>query len=277
MTPRGRLGVLHQLANRPPPPASGERCDMCAEAIAGSHQHVVNLEGRTLMCTCRGCYLLFTDQSGRPAVTGRSPTTTCRSTTSAWVPPSGTRPEIPVGLAFLFRNSVLDRTIAFYPGPAGVIESELSLAAWDTIVEANPRLRILAPDVEALLVRAPDRGRTTFDCHLVPIDACYEAGRPAAAGLAGLRRRPRRACGAGRLLRRRRRAQPRRAESAHRGTSMSELSFTVRDIVVEPYAAGAATDRETAADRGERRKRYPRDRAALPGAVRAAATRLRAG
>jgi len=34
---------------------------MCAEPIADEHQHVVNLESRVLMCTCRGCYLLFTD------------------------------------------------------------------------------------------------------------------------------------------------------------------------------------------------------------------------
>ncbi len=43
---------------------------------------------------------------------------------------------------------------------------------------ANPHCALLEPDVEALLVRAPDRGRGTegddFTCHLVPIDACYE-------------------------------------------------------------------------------------------------------
>ena len=34
---------------------------MCSEQIADEHQHVVNVEGRQLMCVCRGCYLLFTD------------------------------------------------------------------------------------------------------------------------------------------------------------------------------------------------------------------------
>src|SRR5664279_734582 len=29
------------------------------------HQHVVGLEIRSLMCTCRPCYLLFSDQDGR--------------------------------------------------------------------------------------------------------------------------------------------------------------------------------------------------------------------
>ena len=61
--------------------------------------------------------------------------------------------EIPVGLAFLFRNSVLGRVIAFYPGPAGATESELPLAAWNQIVEGNPELQVLRADVEALLIR----------------------------------------------------------------------------------------------------------------------------
>jgi hypothetical protein len=82
--------------------------------------------------------------------------------------------EIPVGLAFLFKNSVLGRTVAFYPGPAGATESELSLEAWERIVSANPELNLLLPDVEALLIRGSDRSGNEFSCHLVPIDTCYE-------------------------------------------------------------------------------------------------------
>jgi hypothetical protein len=41
------------------------------------------------------------------------------------------------------------------------------------VVEANPELATLQPDVEAFLVRArPDRGGA--ECYLVPIDICYE-------------------------------------------------------------------------------------------------------
>ncbi len=83
--------------------------------------------------------------------------------------------QIPVGLAFLFHNSVQNRTIAFYPGPAGATESELPLEAWTRIVAANPQLGLLRADVEALLVRGPDRDdHPGFSAHLVPIDACYE-------------------------------------------------------------------------------------------------------
>ena len=46
--------------------------------------------------------------------------------------------------------------MAFYPGPAGVAESELGLAAWTDVLDANPELGALSDDVEALLVRAPE-------------------------------------------------------------------------------------------------------------------------
>ena len=63
--------------------------------------------------------------------------------------------EIPVGLAFFFRNSELGRTVAFYPGPAGATESELPLGRLGPVVGRQPGAGPLRPDVEALLVRVP--------------------------------------------------------------------------------------------------------------------------
>src|ERR1700751_6305714 len=58
----GAYDVLARIrANRGTPEPAGERCEMCSESIAEEHQHVVNVDGRQLMCVCRGCYLLFTD------------------------------------------------------------------------------------------------------------------------------------------------------------------------------------------------------------------------
>ena len=151
---------------------------MCAESIGEHHQHVVNLESRVLMCTCRGCYLLFSDS--RAELRYRAvPDRYVSFPDFALGPGQWDELEIPVGLAFLFRNSVQDRIIAFYPGPAGATESELPLAAWDSVVASNPALGQIEPDVEALLIRAPERGRgstdrTDFTCNIVPIDACYE-------------------------------------------------------------------------------------------------------
>ncbi|WP_328394595.1 DUF5947 family protein [Nocardia sp. NBC_00416] len=166
--------VLQRItAEGPPAPRLGERCEMCAEPIAAEHQHVVNIEGRQLMCVCRGCYLLFVDQQAAlryRAVPDRYlafPGFTISQ--GEW-----DALEIPVGLAFFFRNSALGRTVAFYPGPAGATESELPLAQWSTILERHPGLDTLSADVEALLIRIPERGTTAASCLLLPIDACYE-------------------------------------------------------------------------------------------------------
>ena len=167
------LAGLRRVVNTRPSPVEGERCDMCAEPIGAEHSHVVNLESRGLMCTCRGCYLLFTAEDAElryRAVPDRYLSFPDFSLDARQYDEL----EIPVGLAFLFRNSVLGRVVAFYPGPAGATESELPLAAWTRIVAANPELGELRPDVEALLIRGEDRSGNEFSCHLVPIDTCYE-------------------------------------------------------------------------------------------------------
>jgi hypothetical protein len=158
--------------NRRPVEPVGERCEMCTESIADEHQHVVNIAARQLMCVCRACYLLFTESQAElryRAVPDRYLAfPDFALDRRAWE-----SLQIPVGLAFFFRNSALDRTVAFYPGPAGATESELGLDAWDALSAADPRVRLLADDVEALLVRVPD-DEGPPECYLVPIDACYE-------------------------------------------------------------------------------------------------------
>lgn len=177
------LATLRRITSTRPTLVPGEHCEMCAQPVADEHQHVVDLDSRSLMCVCRACYLLFTDQQA--ALRYRAvPDRYLSFPGFSFGRAEWEDLQIPVGLAFLFRNSVQKRIVAFYPSPAGATESELSMADWDRIVAANPRLDVLLPDVEALLIRArpdgqpdavPDgRGSTTYSCHLVPIDACYE-------------------------------------------------------------------------------------------------------
>lgn len=180
MAGAGAYDVLTRIrANKRPAQPAGERCEMCAEPISEEHQHVVNVAARQLMCTCRGCYLLFADQHAKlryRAVPDRYLTfSDFELDRRAW-----DALQIPVGLAFFFHNSEMDKTVAFYPGPAGATESELDLDAWTTIGGAALALTMLADDVEALLVRVPDREHVgpgvnaAAECYLVPIDACYE-------------------------------------------------------------------------------------------------------
>jgi hypothetical protein len=167
------LAVLARVsATRPAPPAE-ERCEMCAEEIGEQHQHVVDVVGRGLLCTCRPCYLLF-PASGVELRYRAVPDRHLSFPEFELNAGQWDELEIPVGLVFFFVNSVLGRTVAFYPGPAGATESELPLGTWERIVAANPALGQLVPDVEALLVRLPDRAHAEAASYLLPIDRCYE-------------------------------------------------------------------------------------------------------
>jgi len=55
-------------------------------------------------------------------------------------------------------------------------ESLLPLEAWSSIVQANPALNHLEPDVEALLVNrvGQSRGSAAAEYYIVPIDTCYK-------------------------------------------------------------------------------------------------------
>jgi Family of unknown function (DUF5947) len=170
----GAYDVLARIrANRAAPQPAGERCEMCSEAIAEEHQHVVNVDGRQLMCVCRGCYLLFTDTNAELRYRA-IPDRYLAFPDFALERREWEALQIPVGLAFFFRNTALGRTVAFYPGPAGATESELDLTAWNNIRDTDPRVDMLSDDTEALIVRVPEDEALVPECFLVPIDTCYE-------------------------------------------------------------------------------------------------------
>ena len=173
---------------------------MCGEPIPDEHQHVVDIESHAMMCTCRPCYLLFTDSTAHLRY---------RSVPDRYLsfpdfelgPGQWDELEIPVGLAFFFRSSRLDRTVAFYPGPAGATESELPLDAWDAVLARNPALSVAAPDTEALLIRGPGAGSSAGRLPSGPGGRLLRTGRAPAARLAGVRRRTRGPRAARRILR----------------------------------------------------------------------------
>jgi Family of unknown function (DUF5947) len=167
----GSLAVLRRIAAGPAPvPAVEESCELCGTEVDAAHRHLVDLESRTLLCACRPCWLLFPDGAAQRyrAVPERHLSFPGFTLT----PPQWAALEIPVGLAFFLRSSLLGRLVALYPGPAGATESELPLGAWDGVAAAAPALAELRTDVEALLVTAGDLGPPS--CFLVPVDRCYE-------------------------------------------------------------------------------------------------------
>lgn len=78
---------------------------------------------------------------------------------------------IPIGMAFFFHSTPAEKTIALYPSPAGAVESLLDLEAWRDLEKANPILRGMERDVEALLVNRIGEHR---EYYIAPIDECFK-------------------------------------------------------------------------------------------------------
>jgi hypothetical protein len=138
--------------------AAPQRCDFCGVAISDPHSHVVDLQERRLICSCRPCYLLFTNP-GAGDGRFRSVGDRFESVDASTIDLAGF--EMPIGMAFLIRNSKSNKVIAFYPSPGGAMESGLDFEI------SVP----LEPDIEALLVY---RRKGAEESWIVPVDLCYE-------------------------------------------------------------------------------------------------------
>jgi uncharacterized protein DUF5947 len=168
------LAALRRLSRppapreRPDPPP--EVCELCGVEIGPSHGHVADLESQRLMCACRPCHLLFTG-TGAGAGRFRALPQAIRRVEGITVSEAEWDDlQIPVDLVFVFRQGAAPHHSACYPGPGGATESLLDLSSWDAVLQANPVLRSVEPDVEAVLLRRGDAG---VECYLVPIDTCY--------------------------------------------------------------------------------------------------------
>ncbi|MEP7179862.1 MAG: DUF5947 family protein, partial [Pseudonocardiales bacterium] len=172
------FGVLRRVMQPRERPRPGEVCEMCGEPVGDEHGHVASLSERRLLCSCRPCYLLFTQEGagGRRlrAVPERyKEAVDCTFTQAQWDDLA-----IPVDLVFLFQQTDLAesggprRVVACYPSPAGATESELDLGLWAEITASDSAFADVEADVEAVLVRR--HGNGVFTCLVVPIDACYQ-------------------------------------------------------------------------------------------------------
>jgi hypothetical protein len=156
-----------------------ERCEMCRDVLGERHGHVVDLGKRSLACTCRACYLLFTHEGAAGGQYRAVPEHVYHDPGRPLTDADWNELQIPVAMAFFFHNSALDRVVAGYPSPGGATECELDLAAWDRLAAAHPLLGTLAPDVEAIFVNRTEDGSVSpgappkREAFLIPIDECY--------------------------------------------------------------------------------------------------------
>src|ERR1051326_2054566 len=187
------LDILRQFARRREARPPAEQCELCSDVIPSTHRHLLDLSKNTLVCVCRPCSILFSDPG---AGGGRYRLVPSRCLLLQDFQMSDEQWDdlmIPVNMVYIFYSSAggehtsggagastpekkSRRVMAFYPSPAGPMESLLSLEGWDELVGSNPILNELEPDVEALLInRVQNRGGNSYREHfIVPIDACYE-------------------------------------------------------------------------------------------------------
>jgi len=164
--PRSALASLRRFAK---PRRVRERCDLCDAELADDHAHLLELSGRRLVCACEACAILF-DNPGAGKYR-RVPRRVqllrdFRLSDEAWA-----ALQLPIDLAFFLHSTSVGRVVAFYPSPAGATEALVPVEAWQALMEDNPLLRDLMPDVEALLVNRIQQNREHYRAG---IDKCYE-------------------------------------------------------------------------------------------------------
>lgn len=167
---RLRKMARSQPASAQEPAVVEERCELCNALIGAEHRHLLDMSTRELMCACQACKILF----DRPQAGGDHyrlvPDRRLKLEDFDLDDVTWAELRIPVEMAFFFHSSQAERVVAFYPGPMGATESLLELDAWEQLEQANPILRSMHPDVEALLV---NRAHDASDHYLVPIDDSY--------------------------------------------------------------------------------------------------------
>ena len=150
-----------------------ESCELCSAELPPEHQHLIEPAARKLVCACDACAILFSGQSS--AKFKRLPRhirylPEFQMTDAQW---EGLM--IPIELAFFFKDGASGRVLAFYPGPAGAIESLLSLETWQDIEQQNLAVREMSADVEGLLANRVGAARgIEAQYYVAPIDECYK-------------------------------------------------------------------------------------------------------
>jgi hypothetical protein len=164
------FGALRQLVRRK---RAVERCELCSAEVAAEHPHLIEPRSRKLLCACNACAILFSGMGTKYKRVPRRVLTleNFRLSDGQW-----DSLMVPISMAFFFRSTPDARVVAFYPSPAGAIESLLPLETWNDIEAANPIVTEMEADVEALLVNRVGhaRGFTAPEYYLLPIDECYK-------------------------------------------------------------------------------------------------------
>ena len=166
----GSAAFLRQFVKRRP---AAERCELCSRDVPPSHQHLLEINARRLLCSCDACAILFSGQAAtkfRRVPRRNLALQNFELSDAQWEALS-----IPINMAFFVFSSPNQRMEVMYPSPAGATEAMVAQDVWSEIVQVNPVLATLEPDVEALLVNRAGRGREGGETEyfVAPIDECF--------------------------------------------------------------------------------------------------------
>jgi hypothetical protein len=164
------FGALRQFIRRK---RDVERCELCSAGVAADHPHLIEPGSRKLLCACNACAILF---GGMGTKYKRVPRRVLSLADFSLTDGQWESLMVPISMAFFFHSTPDARVVAFYPSPAGATESLLPLETWTEIEDANPVLKEMEPDVEALLVNRVGhaRGFSSPEYYVLPIDQCYK-------------------------------------------------------------------------------------------------------
>jgi hypothetical protein len=169
MDGKNPFAMLQRFARPQTKTEAPEICEFCSLELSPQHRHLLETAKRKIICVCDACALRFENVAeGRFKLIPRDGRALpdFQLTDAQWENLS-----LPINLVFIFKNGANGKPVAFYPSPAGAMESLLPLANWEMIVGENPELENLQPDVEALLINRVGAARDYF---IAPMDVCFE-------------------------------------------------------------------------------------------------------
>lgn len=144
---------------------AAEQCSACGCALPPDHDHAFEVATQKISCLCASCHSALTRNERKYRAI---PEGVHRVNDVSWATKTWEHLGLPIHIVFIVRRETTYR--AFFPSPAGQVETQLGTHNWADLSARNPDALTLKPDVEALLL---SRLSGQSLCLKVPIDVCF--------------------------------------------------------------------------------------------------------
>lgn len=143
-------------------------CPLCSADMELSSNHLFEVAIREVVTVCDDCALKYERLPGGPL---KSIPRETRPLLDFRMPHSISAIQFKGNVTFLFYSTATAKIMSICPTANGPVESTVSREIWKQLIEANPVLQEMRPDVEALLMTGNEDLREFF---VAPIDVCYD-------------------------------------------------------------------------------------------------------